>query len=57
VGVRILDVVFFREKNFKRETKVVNMLNFIKGNLWKVCRHPGESVPLITIWKHTFPHV
>ncbi|XP_064625577.1 trafficking protein particle complex subunit 5-like [Lineus longissimus] len=35
VGVRILDVVFFREKNFKRETKVVNMLNFIKGNLWK----------------------
>ena len=35
VGVRILDLVFFKEKNLKRETKVVNMLNFIKGNLWK----------------------
>ncbi|XP_074640512.1 trafficking protein particle complex subunit 5-like [Tubulanus polymorphus] len=35
VGARILDVVFYREKNFKREVKVVNMLNFIKGNLWK----------------------
>ena len=36
VGVRILDVLFMRERNLKRETKLLNMLLFIKSNLWKV---------------------
>lgn len=26
-----------REKGYKRETKHLNMLMFIKGNVWKVC--------------------
>ena len=37
VGVRILDVLVLRERGFKRETKLLNMLLFIKSNLWKVC--------------------
>ena len=36
VGVRILDVLVLRERGFKRETKLLNMLLFIKSNLWKV---------------------
>lgn len=36
VGVRILDVMVLREKGFKREIKLLNMLLFIKANLWKV---------------------
>jgi len=35
VGVRILDLLFVREKNFKRETKLLNMLLLIKSTLWK----------------------
>ncbi|XP_064606621.1 trafficking protein particle complex subunit 5-like [Liolophura sinensis] len=35
VGSRVLDVMFVREKGFKRETKLLNMLLFIKSNLWK----------------------
>ncbi len=36
VGVRILDVLLLREKGFRRETKLLNMLIFIKSNLWRV---------------------
>ena len=36
VGVRVLDVLVLREKGFKREVKLLNMLLFIKANLWKV---------------------
>ncbi|XP_077981505.1 trafficking protein particle complex subunit 5-like [Glandiceps talaboti] len=35
VGFRMLDLLFLREKNFKRETKLLNMLLFIKTTLWK----------------------
>jgi len=35
VGTRILDVLVVRERGFKRETKLLNMLLFIKSNLWK----------------------
>uniref|UniRef100_A0A8C5GSH9 Trafficking protein particle complex subunit 5-like n=1 Tax=Gouania willdenowi TaxID=441366 RepID=A0A8C5GSH9_GOUWI len=35
VGAGILDVLVLREKNGKRETKVLNMLLFIKVNVWK----------------------
>ena len=37
VGVRILDLLFIREKGLKRETKLLNILLFIKSNVWKVC--------------------
>jgi trafficking protein particle complex subunit 5 len=37
VGSRLLDLYVFREKNSKRETKLINMLLFIKSTLWKVC--------------------
>jgi trafficking protein particle complex subunit 5 len=36
VGSRLLDLYVFREKNSKRETKLINMLLFIKTTLWKV---------------------
>lgn len=36
VGQRMVDVLFVREKNFKRETKLINILLFVKTNLWKV---------------------
>uniref|UniRef100_A0A673CM62 Trafficking protein particle complex subunit 5-like n=1 Tax=Sphaeramia orbicularis TaxID=375764 RepID=A0A673CM62_9TELE len=35
VGASLLDVLVLREKNGKRETKVLNMLLFIKVNVWK----------------------
>lgn len=36
VGTRLLDLYVFREKNSKRETKLINMLLFVKTTLWKV---------------------
>lgn len=35
-GSRLLDLYVFREKSSKRETKLINMLLFIKTTLWKV---------------------
>lgn len=36
VGTRVIDLYFMRERNSKRETKLINMLLFIKTTLWKV---------------------
>lgn len=36
VGIRVIDLYFVRERNSKRETKLINMLLFIKTTLWKV---------------------
>jgi hypothetical protein len=36
VGIRLLDLIFFREKRDKREIKFVDQMNFIKKNIWKV---------------------
>ena len=36
VGSHLLDVLFVREKGFKREIKLLSMLIFIKSNFWKV---------------------
>ncbi|KAL3869420.1 hypothetical protein ACJMK2_042108 [Sinanodonta woodiana] len=35
VGSHLLDVLFVREKGYKREIKLLNMLLFIKGNFWR----------------------
>ena len=35
VGLRMSELCFFREKNGKRETKVVGILSYIKDNIWK----------------------
>lgn len=35
VGQRVLDTLFVREKNFKREIRLINLLVFIKTNVWK----------------------
>ncbi|XP_071444182.1 trafficking protein particle complex subunit 5 [Hetaerina americana] len=35
VGVKFIDLLFVRERNGKRETKLLNMLLFIKSTLWK----------------------
>lgn len=36
VGTRLLDLYFVRERNSKREIKLLNMLLFVKSTLWKV---------------------
>jgi hypothetical protein len=46
VGSRLLDLYVYREKNSKRETKLINMLLFIKSTLWKV-RNPKLYVHLL----------
>lgn len=35
IGQRIINVIFIRDKNFKRETKLINMLIFIKTSFWR----------------------
>ncbi|OZC06502.1 DNA-directed DNA polymerase [Onchocerca flexuosa] len=35
VGSRLLDVIVLREKGYRRETKLLNMLMFVKGTIWK----------------------
>lgn len=39
VGVRLLELTYFREKKDKRETKFLEQLNFIKKYVWKVIFH------------------
>ncbi|KAF9824745.1 hypothetical protein SFRURICE_016854 [Spodoptera frugiperda] len=36
VGTRLLDLYFVRERNSKREIKLLNMLLFVKSTLWKI---------------------
>ena len=35
VGQRIVDVLFIRERNTKREIRLINVLVFIKSSVWK----------------------
>ncbi len=35
VGARVLDVIVLREKGYKRETRLLNMLMFVKTNVWR----------------------
>lgn len=35
VGIRVIDLYFVRERNSKRETKMINILLFVKTTLWK----------------------
>ncbi|XP_026478004.1 trafficking protein particle complex subunit 5-like [Ctenocephalides felis] len=35
VGSRLIDLYFVRERNCKREIKLLNMLLFVKSTLWK----------------------
>ncbi|EGG13846.1 hypothetical protein DFA_11607 [Cavenderia fasciculata] len=35
VGTRVLELLVFREKNPKRETKLLGILSFIHSNVWK----------------------
>ena len=35
IGIRLLDLTYFREKKDKRETKFLEQLNFIKKYVWK----------------------
>uniref|UniRef100_A0A0N5AUE9 Mitochondrial DNA polymerase catalytic subunit n=1 Tax=Syphacia muris TaxID=451379 RepID=A0A0N5AUE9_9BILA len=35
VGSRLLDVIVVREKGYRREIKLLNMLMFVKGTVWK----------------------
>ncbi|XP_050702333.1 trafficking protein particle complex subunit 5-like [Eriocheir sinensis] len=35
VGVRMVELLFVRERNYKRETKLLSTLLFVKGTMWK----------------------
>ncbi|EFO88724.1 hypothetical protein CRE_06483 [Caenorhabditis remanei] len=35
VGLRMFDIIVLREKGYKRETKLLGMLMFIKSTVWK----------------------
>ncbi|KAJ4442908.1 hypothetical protein ANN_04502 [Periplaneta americana] len=35
VGAKVIDILFVRERNCKREIKLLNILLFIKSTLWK----------------------
>lgn len=36
MGIRLCDVLTYREKNSKRETKIVSILTFIAYPVWKL---------------------
>ena len=36
VGARLLDLLVLRERGYKRETKSLQMLLFLKTTVWKV---------------------
>ncbi|PRP83039.1 hypothetical protein PROFUN_09894 [Planoprotostelium fungivorum] len=36
IGVRMLELITYREKNYKRETKLINMLTFISYTVWRI---------------------
>lgn len=41
VGLKIIDLIVLREKNYKREIKLLNILLFIRSTVWKVkIKHP-----------------
>jgi hypothetical protein len=35
VGIRLLDLIVLREKSYKRDVKLLNILIFIKSTVWK----------------------
>lgn len=35
IGVKLIDIYFVRERNSKREIKLLNILLFVKSTLWK----------------------
>jgi len=35
VGERLLDMIYVRDKNWKRETRLLNMLLLVKNQIWK----------------------
>lgn len=35
IGVRMIDLIVNREKNFRRETRIINILMFIKTVFWR----------------------
>jgi len=36
IGIRLAELIFYREKNNKRETKLLGILTFISYTVWKV---------------------
>jgi hypothetical protein len=36
IGEKVLELSAWREKNFKRDTKIVSILQFIHNNVWKM---------------------
>lgn len=48
VGVKLIDLYFVRERNSKREIKLLNILLFVKSTLWKVVLILLENALIIT---------
>lgn len=56
VGCRIIDLYFVRERNSKRETKLINMLLFIKTTLWKVSYSTCLLCEMYNTTLHNYRH-
>ena len=57
VGIRMIDALVLRERGFKREVKLLNVLIFIKSTVWKVTRSQrispsiqGALAPRFSMW-------
>ena len=49
VGLRMSELCFFREKNAKREIKIVGILSYIKDSIWKTMfGKPADSLERAT---------
>lgn len=35
VGIRMLDLIVLRERGYRRDVKLLQMLMFVKGTIWK----------------------
>jgi trafficking protein particle complex subunit 5 len=47
IGSKLVDLYVVRDKNCKRETKLLNMLLFIKTTVWKVCFYTLSHLEII----------
>lgn len=45
VGLRVLELLAYRSREYKRETKLMNLLQFVSTQVWKALFHkPADSL-------------
>jgi len=48
VGLKVVDLIILREKNYKREVKLLHILLFIRSVVWKVSAYQSYILALIS---------